>query len=136
MLEHSFPREHLQLTNTVQVSRDHGGHKPTFIFHSVNMPPAGYHVHSLRYLSERKKLCMYVCNSDKVQQSKNLHVSQIGNYKWSVGLICECESAFGQLCNPEMELVTSCPGCPSPICIYMYSICVKVCNMYIYVYIF
>lgn len=30
MLEHYFPREHLQLTNTEQVSLDRDGHKPTF----------------------------------------------------------------------------------------------------------
>lgn len=30
MLEHSFPREHPQQTNTVQVSLDQGGLKPTF----------------------------------------------------------------------------------------------------------
>lgn len=30
MLEHSFPREHRQQSNTVQVSLDQGGLKPTF----------------------------------------------------------------------------------------------------------
>lgn len=38
MLEHSFPREHPQLTNTVQVSLDHSGHKPTFNFTSLARP--------------------------------------------------------------------------------------------------
>lgn len=47
MLEHSFPREHPQQTNTVQVSLHQGGLKPTI----VSTPPAG-HSQICRSLSE------------------------------------------------------------------------------------
>lgn len=69
MLEHSFPREHLQLTNTVQVSLDHGGHKPTFIFTPLARPlVATMCTLSVMTLSDRKfcymyrmYVCMYLC---------------------------------------------------------------------------
>lgn len=95
MLEHSFPREHLQLTNTVQVSLDHGGHKPTFIFTLPARPLlATICTLSNMVLYESTYVCMCVFSGDTVQQSKNLHTSQTGNYKLSVSLYYESESVF------------------------------------------
>lgn len=41
MLEHSFPREHLQQTNTVQVKLDQGGQSQTFNLATLARPLLG-----------------------------------------------------------------------------------------------
>lgn len=41
MLEHSFPREHLQQTNTVQVKLDQGGQSQTFNLTTLALPLLG-----------------------------------------------------------------------------------------------